>query len=252
MTTITSYLYKQNLQVVTTDTGVGNTMSMFYTPNVKVYRGVNNDIRVNFVNRDQKKTSIADKTAKFIMIDKDTNMTLLEKPVTALDAVKGSAEITLSETDLLNLPAKYYTYSFTVVDGEGNTQIGYSDDNYGAGGSLEVLDGVYPAFKASTIEDFGAGDTGSVLYLTSYVNQNTALHSAQVYFSSAFTGTLVAQGSLKPSVNGVQDDDFVTLVTKTYTEQTANDFFSWNGVFSAIRFVRTTTTGTLSQVLYRA
>ena len=54
MTTITSYLYKQNLQVVTTDTGVGNTMSMFYTPNVKVYRGVNNDIRVNFVNRRSK------------------------------------------------------------------------------------------------------------------------------------------------------------------------------------------------------
>jgi hypothetical protein len=186
------------------------------------------------------------------MIDKDTNMTLLEKPVTALDAVKGSAEITLSETDLLNLPAKYYTYSFKVIDGEGNTQIGYSDDSYGAGGSLEVLDGVYPAFKASTVEDFAGGDNGNVIYLTSYINQNTALHSAQVYFSSAFTGTLVAQGSLKPSVNGVQDDDFVTLVTKTYTEQTANDFFSWNGVFSAIRFIRTTTSGTLSKVLYRA
>ena len=251
MTTITSYLYKQNLQVVTTDTGVSNIMSMFYTPNIKVYRGVDNDIRVNFVNRDQKKTSIADKTATFIMIDKETNMTLIERPVTALNAAQGYAEFTLSETDLLNLDAKYYTYSFKVVNGEGRTQIGYSDDNYGAGGVLELVDGVYPTFKASTVESFGAGDIGSVIYLQPYINRNTALHSAQVYFSSAFTGTLVAQGSLKPSINGLQDDDFVTLETKTYTGQTDNDFFSWNGVYSAIRFVRTTTTGTLSQVLYR-
>lgn len=251
MTTITSYLYKQNLQVVTTDTGVSNIMSMFYTPNIKVYRGVDNDIRVNFVNRDQKKTSIADKTATFIMIDKETNMTLIERPVTALNAAKGYAEFTLSETDLLNLDAKYYTYSFKVVNGEGRTQIGYSDDTYGAGGVLELVDGVYPTFKASTVESFGAGDIGSVIYLQPYINRNTALHSAQVYFSSAFTGTLVAQGSLKPSINGLQDDDFVTLETKTYTGQTDNDFFSWNGVYSAIRFVRTTTTGTLSQVLYR-
>lgn len=251
MTTITSYLYKQNLQVVTTDTGVSNIMSMFYTPNIKVYRGVDNDIRVNFVNRDQKKTSIADKTATFIMIDKETNMTLIERPVTALNAAQGYAEFTLSETDLLNLDAKYYTYSFKVVNGEGRTQIGYSDDTYGAGGVLELVNGVYPTFKASTVESFGAGDIGSVIYLQPYINRNTALHSAQVYFSSAFTGTLVAQGSLKPSINGVQDDDFVTLETKTYTGQTDNDFFSWNGVYSAIRFVRTTTTGTLSQVLYR-
>ena len=251
MTTITSYLYKQNLQVVTTDTGVSNIMSMFYTPNIKVYRGVDNDIRVNFVNRDQKKTSIADKTATFIMIDKETNMTLIERPVTALNAAQGYAEFTLSETDLLNLDAKYYTYSFKVVNGEGRTQIGYSDDTYGAGGVLELVDGVYPTFKASTVESFGAGDIGSVIYLQPYINRNTALHSAQVYFSSAFTGTLVAQGSLKPSINGLQDDDFVTLETKTYTGQTDNDFFSWNGVYSAIRFVRTATTGTLSQVLYR-
>ena len=109
MSTITSYLYEQNLQVVTTDTAVSNIMSMFYTPNVKVYRGVDNDIRVNFVNRDQKKTSLIDKTASFIMIDPDTHMTLLEKSVTSIDATKGIAEINISETDLLNLTAKYYT-----------------------------------------------------------------------------------------------------------------------------------------------
>jgi len=251
MSTITSYLYEQNLQVVTTDTAVSNIMSMFYTPNVKVYRGVDNDIRVNFVNRDQKKTSLIDKTASFIMIDPDTHMTLLEKSVTSIDATKGIAEINISETDLLNLTAKYYTYSFKIVDGEGKTQIGYSDDNYGAGGSLEVLDGVYPTFQESTVETFTEGDGGSIIYLKPHINKNVAVHSAVVYFSSAFTGTLTIQGSLSPQPTGLQNADFTTISVQTYTAQTANAFVSFTGVYSAVRFVRATTTGTLSQVLYR-
>ena len=251
MGTITSYLYKQKLQVTTTDVTAGNTMSMFYTPNIKVYRGIDNPVRVNFVNRDQKKTSLTDKTVSFIMIDKDTNKTLLSRSVTNINAPLGYGEFTLRDVDTYNLDSKYYTYSFKVTDGEGNVQIGYSDDNYGAGGVLELVEGVYPTFQASTTEDFGNGDTGSIIYLDPHVNRNIALHSAQVYFSSAFTGTLTVAGSLNPSGGGISSDDFTTISTQTYTSQTDNVVFSWNGVYSAIRFTRATTSGTLSKVLYR-
>jgi len=55
MTAITSYLYNQNHTVITVDPTVGTNMSMFYTPNIKVYRGIDNEIRVNFKNKDQQK-----------------------------------------------------------------------------------------------------------------------------------------------------------------------------------------------------
>tara|TARA_B100000029_G_scaffold506329_2_gene588890 strand:- start:242 stop:1000 length:759 start_codon:yes stop_codon:yes gene_type:complete len=251
MSTITSYLYEQKLQVTTTDVTAGNTMSMFYTPNIKVYRGIDNPVRVNFVNRDQKKVSLTDKTVSFVMIDKDTNKTILTRSVDDINTRDGIVELTLRDVDTYNLSSKYYTYAFKVTNGEGRVQIGYADDNYGAGGVLELVEGVYPTFNASTEETFGSGDTGSIIYLDPNDNRNTALHSAQVYFSSAFTGTLTVAGSLDPAASGLSSDNFTTIQTETYTAQEDNAAFSWNGIYSAIRFTRATTSGTLSKVLYR-
>jgi len=183
------------------------------------------------------------------MIDKEASTTLITRTITPVDAPSGVGKFTLTETDLLNLDEKFYTYSFKVVDGEGNTQIGYSDDTYGAGGVLELVEGVYPIFKASTSEEFGAGDAGSVIYNDPYINRNVAQHTAQVYFSSAFTGTLLIEGSLGPATQSLNNDDFTTIQTETYTAQTANAVANWNGVYSAIRFTRSGTE--LSKVLYR-
>ena len=251
MTAITTYLYKQNHTVVTVDSGVTRTMSMFYTPNIKIYRGINNELSFNFVKRDQKKTSLTDKTVTFIMIDKENSTTYLERTVTVTDAPNGRATLKILESDLYNLDGKYYTYAFKVVDGEGNTQIGYSDDNYGANGTLEIAEGVYPTFKASTEEAFGSGDTGSTITLDPYINRNVAQHTAQVYFSSAFTGTLTIEGSLSPSQSALANNEFVTITTESFTAQENPVMVNWNGIYSAVRFKRSTTTGTLNKVLYR-
>lgn len=251
MPTITTYLYNQNVDVVAVDTAVGTDMSQFYTPNIKVYRGIDNDIRVNLKNRDQKPVSILDKTVTLVIIDKETSTTTISRTVEAIDPHKGVGKIKLTEGDMLNLDAKFYTYAFKVVDGEDNTQIGYSDDTYGANGTIELVEGVYPTFKESTKEDFSAGNTGSTLYLDQNINRNSALHTAVVSFSSAFTGTLQVQGTLNPTTGSVDANDFITIDTKTYSAQEDNVTFNWTGVYAAIRFVRATTTGTLSQVLYR-
>ena len=250
MTVTTGYLYTQRHTAVVTDTGVSNQMSMFYTPNIKVYRGIDNYVRIEFKNRDQKRVSMTDHTASIVIIDKENSVAYVERALTAIDARRGVWEALISEGDLLNLDAKHYSYALKVTDPEGRTSVGYADDNYGANGVLEIVEGVYPAFKESTTESFGSGDTGSNIAIAPYINRNTAQHTAQVYFSSAFTGTLEIQGSINPS-NSIQNADFTTITTKSYTAQTANDYINFTGVYSAVRFVRTTTTGTLSQVLYR-
>ena len=109
---------------------------------------------------------------------------------------------------------------------------------------------IYPTFIDSISETFTSGDTGSNISIKPYINRNTAQHTAQIYFSSAFTGTLTIQGSINPS-NSVQNADFTDITSKTYTAQEDNDFINFTGVYSAVRFVRATTTGTLSEVLYR-
>ena len=250
MTVITGYLYAQRHTAVVTDTGVNNIMSMFYTPNIKVYRGIDNYIRIEFKNRDQKRVSMTDHSASIVILDKENNVAYVERALTAIDPRRGLWEASITEADLLNLDSKFYSYALKVTDPESRTAPAYADDNYSANGVLEVTEGVYPTFLESTTEVFAGGDTGSTISIKPYINRNTAQHTAQVYFSSAFTGTLTIEGSINPS-NSIQNADFTTITSKTYTAQEDNDYINFTGVYSAVRFVRSTTTGTLSQVLYR-
>ena len=70
MTVTTGYLYAQKHTAVITDTGVSNLMSMFYTPNVKVYRGIDNYVRIEFKNRDQKRVNMTDHSVSIAEIEK--------------------------------------------------------------------------------------------------------------------------------------------------------------------------------------
>lgn len=248
MTVITGYLYAQRHTAVITDTGVNNLMSMFYTPNIKIYRGLDNRFRIEFKNRDQKRVNMTDKTATIVILDKHNGVAYVERNLTVIDAARGIMEANVSESDLLNLDAKLYHYALKVTDGEEITNPAYADDNYGANGVLEIAEGAYPTFKTSTTENFGAGNTGSVITVAPYINRNTALHTAQVYFSSAFTGTLQIQGSINPS-NSIQDTDFTTISTVNYSSQIDNAYVNFTGVYSAVRFVRSGSE--LSSVIYR-
>jgi|DEB0MinimDraft_4_1074332.scaffolds.fasta_scaffold02636_6 hypothetical protein len=248
---LTAYLYKQIIVATKVDSQASNTMTMFYAPNVKIYRGVDNEFRVSFKNKDQKKINLLDKTVTLTVINKDDGVSYLQRNVEVVDAQLGLGKIRITETDLLNLDAKYYTYALRVTDGEGNTDVAYVDDNWGANGTLELVEGVYPTFTASTEENFSSGNTGSTIYLPATGNRNDAVHTAQVYFSSAFTGTLKIEGSLSPATQGIGNNDFVTIKTLSYTAQEGTVSVTWKGIYSAVRFTRSTTTGTLSKVLYR-
>ena len=231
MTVITSYLYEQRRTAVITDTGVNNTMTMFYTPNLKVYRGLSNRIRIEFN-------------------DKENSTSYIERSLEMVDPIRGIMLANITEGDLLNLDAKLYSYAIKVTDEEDNILPAYSDDNFNANGVLEIVEGVYPTFNESSEETFSGSDTGSRITIKPYINRNTANHTAQVFFSEAFTGSLKVQGSINPA-NSLEDSDFTDITTQTYTNQTDNAFFNFTGVYNVVRFVRTTTSGTLNKVLYR-
>ena len=106
MTVTTGYLYKQLHTAVVTDTGVYNQMSMFYTPNIKVYRGIDNYVRIEFKNRDQKRVAMTDHTAKIVIMDKENSVAYVERALTVIDARRGLFEASITEGDSLNLDAK--------------------------------------------------------------------------------------------------------------------------------------------------
>lgn len=82
-----------------------------------------------------------------------------------------------------------------------------------------------------------------------HLNENKALHTAQVYFTN-FTGTLKIEGSMA-AISELDTDEWFDITTKTYTGQSDNVYINWNGVYSHIRFSKTVTSGTLDKILYR-
>ena len=92
MTVITGYLYAQRHTAVITDTGVTNLMSMFYTPPIKVYRGLDNRVRIEFKNRDQKRVNMADKSASIVILDKENGVAYVERALTTIDDARGIME----------------------------------------------------------------------------------------------------------------------------------------------------------------
>jgi len=245
------FLYKQTMKVNLTESVlVPGRDEMFYARPMQLYRGVDNTVHFQFRNNDQKKVAIHQKTITFNIIDNADHTTHLTRTMTIEDGNNGIAKLVISEADLLDIKEQYYTWSVKVVNGEGDEYVAYTDDNFGARGELQVKHGVYPEFMESVSVGFRGGNTTAAIDAKPRLNNNAALHTAQFYFDQAYTGTITVQGTMDDVANQVSANWF-DIKTVTYTADSSPQYTTWNGVFSAVRFVKADTTGTVSSVLYR-
>lgn len=220
-----------------------------YSRSMTLYRGLDNTVKFQFRNNDQKKVNILDKTITFNIIDNTSHVTHLTRTMEVVDGQAGIAKLTVSESDLYDIKDQFYTWSVKVVDGENNQHVAYVDDNYSAKGELLVKHGVYPEFVAS--QSFTFTGTTSTAAANAYprLNNNSALHTAQFYFDSEYTGAITVQGSMDDA--NQTSMNWVDIKTVNYTAQSGPAYTNWTGVFGAIRFIKADTTGTVSSVLYR-
>ena len=245
----TTYLLTQSHSVVYSTSGSTPNRNMtMYARNLKVYKGAKNPIVIEMKNSDQKAVDITGKTFVFNVLDQDERKTLISKTGTITNASKGKVQFDITEGDLSSVNGSYLNYS--ILDNtSGERGVVYVDDQYGAKGNIEVIDGPYSQFKESssiTLPDSNAVSITNVNYLN---HSNSALHTCQISFTS-FTGVLKIEGSMA-AVSELDADEWFTIKTKTYTGQTSNDFINFNGVYSHVRFSRTLTSGTIDKILYR-
>lgn len=248
---IETYLYDQNLNLnLTGSVLTANRDRDMYAHPLKFYRGIDNHFKLRVRNNDQKRVVIHDKTFIFNILDPTTRTTWLTRVATVVDGARGVAELKLTAGDLQDLPSQFYHWSVKVIDGEGNERVGYIDDNWGAAGTLELIDGAYPDFVASSVAVFNNGNTSEPLAAAPNANNNTALHTAVFYFDQAYTGDVIVQATLD-HVENTLGANWFDLTTASYVAETGPAWLTFNGVYSAVRFVRVPTTGTVTQVLYR-
>lgn len=260
MQVITSYFYPNVIEVQTDNDPLIQTRNrVVYARLVKIYKGVDNVIKLQFKNRDQKPVNITGFSIRFnILNDLATNV-LITVPGVIVDAVKGIATVTLTEFDLIDLKAELYNYTASLVYPNGSEQVVYTDDNYDVRGEILVADGHYPEFKDSVdanITTLGLPDdyTSAVIADTSYAGQS-ANHIAQFYFDN-FSGTITIQGTLDPMPPVGSGSsallNWTDLVVLTFADQTVTDYVTWEGLFSGFRFIIHRDSGDVTKVLLRS
>jgi len=265
MQTVSRYLLSQ--LVIAYVSGYHGRNSKVYDRRLTLHRGVTNPVNFTFKNEDQKAQDITSKTYEFNMIDSESKKAVLTKTLTILDdgstvSTKGDASCTITEGDLLPLDAKFYNYAVREVKSDGSREITYSDTGYAAAGTVELLDGAYPEFIASTnVSTFPSG--GPLAYVSGSIdarpgiNNNKGLHTIAVYTKN-FTGSLRVQGTMSASPSNSDYFD-ITLdgeasATNTFTDSTTVTNFNFTGVYHSVRFAwgnDTGNTGVIDKILYR-
>ena len=243
--------------------------SKVYDRRLTLHRGVSNPVTFTFKNEDQKAQDITSKTYEFNMIDTETKKSVLTKTLTILDdgstvSTKGDASCTITEGDLLPLDAKFYNFAVREVKSDLSREVTYADTGYAAAGSIEVLDGAYPEFVASTsVTQFtGTGGplakTSSAIDAKPGINNNKALHTIAIY-TQDFAGDIKVQGTMASSP---ADADFFDITldgelssTVSYILPTSMVYYyNFTGVYHYIRISwdnATDNTGKIDKILYR-
>ena len=258
MQTVSRYLLSQ--LVIAYVSGYHGRNSKVYDRRLTLHRGVSNPISFTFKNEDQKAQDITSKTYEFNVIDTESKISVLTKTLTILDdgstvSTKGDASCTITEGDLLELDAKFYNFSVKEVKSDGSREVTYANTGYAAAGTIELLDGAYPEFTASTsVSTFTLSSdtfTSSAIDGKPGINNNQALHTIAIYPNN-FSGTLKVEGTMVST--SPTDNDYFTITTSTLSSASSVSSLNFTGVFQNVRFVadRTSgTTGRIDKILYR-
>ena len=265
MQTVQRYLLSQ--LVIAYINGYHGRNSIVYDRRLTLHRGVSNPLTFTFKNEDQKAQDITSKTYELNIIDSESKKAVITKTLTILDdgstvSTKGDASCTITEGDLLPLDAKFYNFAVREVKSDGSREITYADTGYAAAGTVEILDGAYPEFVASTnVSTFTSG--GPLAYKSGNIdarpgiNNNKALHTIAVYTKN-FTGTLRVQATMSANPS---DSDFFDInmegagaPANTFSDSTTVTNFNFTGVYHSVRFCwgnDTGNSGVIDKILYR-
>ena len=252
MQSLPVYLYPNLIDVILDlDDATLGVNRVMYQRDLKIQKGIKNQVRIQFKNSDQKRISISNtQTYIFSMFDATDQRFFMEKPLFVLDdgvstSTRGLALLNLTESDTLNLTKSNYQFSIRYQDKTDGTYLpAYANTYYSMAGNLTVWDDVNPALQPSQeITSFLKSFNGSTnfyehksgnIYAYPEYKSNVALHTMALYMTK-FTGTVYIQATMDntPSSFG----RYATIHTLPYDGFSGIDYVNFNGVFSYVRIV---------------
>lgn len=244
------YLYTNKLDItLDLDETIRGINQVMYQRDLKIQKGIKNQVRIQFKNSDQKRVRIFNtQTFVFSLFDVVNQRLLIEKNLEVIDdattSTRGLALLTLNESDTLDLDRTSYQYSVKLQDSDGTYLPTYSNTYYGMAGTLHLSSDIYPVLQNSKdISTFNITYNDDIqlyehksgnIYANPEYNGNSGLHTLALYLT-AYKGTVYIQGTLDNSPGS--SGNYSTVVTKTYNGFSGVDPVNFNGVYTYIRII---------------
>lgn len=224
-----------------------------YAADLILHRDVDNVLFFQFKNSDQRRVPIGNMDFNLVVFDERTahQQILFELPLTITDATTGKATVTVPEQYLYHVEAGYYKYAISAVNLDGSKHATYVDDNLTMRGIVQIRAGAGPIFNDSESLTFDPMTdlTEAVSGLTQ-VHNNNALHTIIAKFDS-YTGDIVIQGTMDNITQQTTNISWFDIGTLSYVAQDENVTANFTGVFSAVRFSQSVTSGSITELQYR-
>lgn len=221
-----------------------------YSRNLKIHKGVDNQLQFQFLNQDQKPVNITGKTLTCRLMSYDGSQVLLQKALTPMLPLTGLATLEVTMNETLSMDTALCYYSLSIPDSTFEYPV-FVDDNSGGRGVIEITDSILPKYVKSTLLGL-LPHTAPTLeipvtyYSETYMSKDADNYTIQIGFFG-YIGTTKIQGS----VSGRADEWYDITDLSTYNGYTDNDYFSINGCHVFLRVEFASSGGTIGKILFR-
>jgi hypothetical protein len=169
-------------------------------------------------------------------------------------SLRGTAQLSLTESDTVDLDKGPYKYSVTYMDMiDGTFLPTYSNTYYNVAGTANVVQDVYPVLQPSQeitaflksyndhtqLHEWKSGN----IYAYPEYNSNVALQTVAMYMTN-FRGQVLVQGTLSNQPDSY--NKYFTVASNTYTGFSGVDYVNFNGIYSYVRIMYIPAKGPLS------
>ncbi len=233
--------------------GVRRNLPMFHK-DLKIYRGVDNNIQFELKNSDRQPLKMFNRTLKCIILNPFNQELMLTRYLYNTNEQKGIYTLYLTPGDVQEWSAGFYTFSVLMTDECGSEELFYTTLDQEVTGRFELIDKPLPTFTPSKLiktEDFiqinfdSNPVTNNNILISSRLkgdaqkNFSDGLHTFSI-LTENFKGNMWVEGSLEDnpttthgwfniSVNGI-DDYF------RFDDVSVLDVYNFEGNYVWIRF----------------
>ena len=145
MQTVNVYTYYPTVEVqLVGDFNVRTRNRQVYSHNIKLYRNIDNPVRLTVKNQDQKPVDITSMDIKVDLVDASNHVVVASYVATKINAVKGICQVLVAAGDIIPIENRYYYLTVRKAVLGQDDRVTYVDDNYSVQLPVEVHDGYLP------------------------------------------------------------------------------------------------------------